>query len=626
MSETKLTDNISIKTQLIAKIPELYDKYDDDRRRQRDDVRELRNAIYDNEQAAAEKSDEWCFKAKNSDIYELAVTLKAHFAAQTYKEPDMMFNVEGRDEQAEKNANAYKQYLVHNFNEMGLYKQFDKVVDDLVEIGEGIFFVGQEERKKKFRRQGEDFTPEITEKTVYSGAKASRVDPLNFVFDKRNVKDGNSCLEMYRTYIDVYDILDNANYEISECVKEDLINISGAADEAGNNHNKQTDQPDNQSVKDGMIEVIEAWGDVRLDDNTRLQDKLIVVVARKYVVRFEDNPFIGSPFVHCKLIEDPDTMRGVSPIRVALSTSKASQELLNKQMNMLSLQLNPPYLAPKGCFKGNQSVEPGKIIEYDPALMPQAPQAIKFNGSIGWDFLNHFSQKQESATGIFKNMMGALAQNERTATEIKAATTSQNVRLDDYTDDINNYLIIPMVEKVADIDGNFNFESTTFRAKNNGEYENIVITPEIRQANYRFTYGDRKSIQHKRLQLQELRQDLTALAQTPAGQDINWSEVFKQTLSVRGYENPDKYILDENEKLQLALSQIMLQARIEQVKRQVRQQMGANDGNNGQATGSIAQQPNQNTGMERLSGIPQAAGVGQPEQAARQGVLAGAAA
>lgn len=37
---------------------------------------------------------------------------------------------------------------------------------------------------------------------------------------------------------------------------------------------------------------------------------------------------------------------------------------------------NPVYIAPKGCFKGQQDTHPGKIIEYDATLMPYPPQVI----------------------------------------------------------------------------------------------------------------------------------------------------------------------------------------------------------------------------------------------------------
>lgn len=51
-------------------------------------------------------------------------------------------------------------------------------------------------------------------------------------------------------------------------------------------------------------------------------------------------------------------------------------EVANWIRNLVPYLEKPIYLAPKGCFKGQQDVKPGKIIEYDAALMPQAPQVI----------------------------------------------------------------------------------------------------------------------------------------------------------------------------------------------------------------------------------------------------------
>lgn len=45
--------------------------------------------------------------------------------------------------------------------------------------------------------------------------------------------------------------------------------------------------------------------------------------------------------------------------------------------NIIPYIENPEYLAPKGCFKGQQDVHPGKVIEYDATLMPIQPKIIE---------------------------------------------------------------------------------------------------------------------------------------------------------------------------------------------------------------------------------------------------------
>ena len=110
----------------------------------------------------------------------------------------------------------------------------------------------------------------------------------------------------------------------------------------------------------------------------------------------------------------------------------------------------------KDVLKGTQDVNPGKIIEYDAALMTTAPSPLSFDKAMqGWDFLNYFKSTIESATGIFKNMAGNLQPRESTATELNYSVNGQEARLNMILDSINRKIIIPMVEKTAEIISNF---------------------------------------------------------------------------------------------------------------------------------------------------------------------------
>ena len=119
-----------------------------------------------------------------------------------------------------------------------------------------------------------------------------------------------------------------------------------------------------------------------LADGTLLKNRLVTVAGRREIIRCEANPFVINPFIHANIIESPQTGRGVSPLRVALILNSLASTILNKQIDALALMMNPPYLAPKGCFKGQQDVRPGKIIEYDSALMPTAPMPLSFDKAM----------------------------------------------------------------------------------------------------------------------------------------------------------------------------------------------------------------------------------------------------
>ncbi len=88
--------------------------------------------------------------------------------------------------------------------------------------------------------------------------------------------------------------------------------------------------------------------------------------------------------------------------------------------------------------------------------MTSAPAPLSFDKAMmGWDFLNYFKTTIESATGIFKNMAGNIQSAERTATEINYSVNGQEARLNMMLDAVYRKIIIPMVEKTAEIISNF---------------------------------------------------------------------------------------------------------------------------------------------------------------------------
>ena len=280
-------------------------------------------------------------------------------------------------------------------------------------------FVGWETKYRKTRRAlslEEQILKETTDtfvvedQMIYDNAKIRFIGYEDFVFDRTEAANWDSCPKIYRTYQTLDEIKSNKSNNMLN--DEKLEVLKGVV--AGKSYKNS-----NKTVSERKIEVLEYWGDIELDTGEVLKNKLIVIAGRSVLIRFEDNPFIINPFIHANIIECPSTGRGISPLRVALILNNISSTILNKQLDALALMMNPPYLAPKGCFKGQQEVRPGKIIEYDASLMTSVPTPISFDKAMqGWDFLNYFKTTVESATGIFKNMAGNVQNLDRTATEI----------------------------------------------------------------------------------------------------------------------------------------------------------------------------------------------------------------
>lgn len=524
-----------------------YDYYNDTRSTQRADNRMISYAIYNTNVPGV---NDWNCKIQLPEIYELAQTLKSHLVQNLYSHPEAMFDVSGSTFESQKFANKQKAMLVNTFEQMKIGDEMEKIIDSVVETGEVTLFVGWETKTKQIRRaltlkeQLENETDaafKVEDKVIYDNAKIRFINYEDFVFDSNGADNWDSCPKIYRTYQTFDEIKSNpSNNKLNQ---EKLELLKGVVA----NKNKQKD---NYSIP--KIEVLEYWGDIELPTGEILKNQLISVAGRSAIIRFEDNPFVINPFIHANIIENPTTGRGISPLRVALILNNISSTILNKQLDALALMMNPPYLAPKGCFKGSQDVSPGKVIEYDSSLMTSVPTPLSFDKAMtGWDFLSFFKTTTESATGIFKNMAGNIQSQERTATEINYSVNGQEARLNMILESINRKVIVPMVEKTAELISNFKIGRENILVNDRGKKIFVEIDDEIRNSDYVYRYGDRKATFERKSKIKELFDVLQSFLQIgEVSERINWLECFKFALEQYGIENSNNFLKSAEEQPQ----------------------------------------------------------------------------
>lgn len=543
-----LTQNLSDTEEkfLVANIIDKYDRFNEQRSSQLTDIKLVRDAIYNSD---IPKINGWDNKVELPDIYELAQTLKSHISENLYSHPDAMFDVSGTTPQTQSYANRQKAMLVNTFEQMHIEDEIEKVIDGIVETGESTLFVGWETKIKSVRRaqtlEEQILNPDkkgfvIDDKVIYDNAKVKHIKSEDFVFDKYNRDNWDKCAKIYKTYSTIDELYSDKANNFLDDIKLEVLKGVVASNKLQNN--------DEQAVEGNKVEILEFWGDIELSDGTLLKNWLIVVAARREIIRFESNPFVINPFIHANIIESPQTGRGISPLRVALILNSLASTILNKQIDALALMINPPYLAPKGCFKGQQDVKPGKIIEYDAALMPTAPTPLSFDKAmVGWDFLNYFKSTIESATGIFKNMAGNLQAAERTATELNYSVNGQEARLNMILDSINRKIIVPMVEKTAEIISYFKLGKELIGVNDRGKTSFMEIDDNVRNANYIYRYGDRKASFERKMRLKELFEVVQSFAQVPEVEEqIDWLECFKFALEQYGIENANNFLLNDD--------------------------------------------------------------------------------
>ena len=538
-----LTQQLSpeIESTLINDITKSFDELDSERITQLNDIKTIQDTIYNAEMPSL---NGWNNEIKLPDIYELAQTLKSHICINLYSHPESMFDVTGATPESQKYANAQKSMLVNTFEQMKLEDEIEKIIDGIVETGECTLFVGWETKIKQTRRpltldeqitEKETKAFKIEEKIIYDNAKIKHITPQDFVFDTHDKDNWDRCAKIYRTYSTIDEIQsDKSNNQLTKAKLEKLKEV------VANKKNQNAEK----AVIGSKIEILERWGDIELSNGTLLKNWLIVVAGRKEIIRFEPNPFITNPFIHASIIESPTTHRGLSPLKVALILNKISSTILNKQLDALALMMNPPYLAPKGCFSGIQNVKPGKIIEYDSALMPTQPIPLSFDKAmVGWDFLNYFKTTIESATGIFRNMAGNTLSTARTATELNYSANGQEARLNMLLDAINRKIIVQIVEKTAEIISNFKLGKELIAITEKGTTSFLEIDDNIRNGRYIYRYGDRKAIFERKNKMKELFEIIKSFAQnTEIAQKVDWLECFKYTLEQYGIENSNNFL------------------------------------------------------------------------------------
>jgi len=512
-------------------IVDLFEKLDTERQQQKADIKEVENAIFLKEKDTFQMTD----------LFELYQTFKAHIWENLYSNLELLFDVKGTDTKSDKTAYLQKQNLQKYFEQAKLQNVLDNAIDFLIRKSEAIVFIGWNTKEKFLRRQRHlplfDKYGKATNKTKkeivveqqknYDGLELKAIDPENIVFDV-----DNKSYFIHQTFVTLSELesIRNLNYLDDTKLKE-IKNLLSK-----------------EKNKNSKIELLEYWGDITLQDGSTLKNQVIVIAAKEFVIRQEQNPYIILPFVVMDLVKDPTTKRGFVYLKTALPMKEKSQQIFINQLRALEFITNPAYLAPKGAFSQcDQNAEPGKIIEYEASLMPQAPIPLNMSGALqGWDFLNYLKNIEETATGIFKNFTGVI-DKARSATEVQATVGGQNSRLSMIIDNINQYLIIPIIEKSADLIANLIFEDEEIFIKEDETSKTLKINNAVREANYKYLYGDRNSMQLRKYKVKEMFDICSNLLKTfpELRNTINIEEAFKFVLEQYGYDNFERFKKNE---------------------------------------------------------------------------------
>ncbi|MEI7474697.1 MAG: hypothetical protein WCK67_07945 [bacterium] len=507
--------------------------------------------------------EQWKAKVKMCKLFMLYQTLKAFIWKNVYANTSSMFDVAGENQDSDNNSNKQKAMLVNIFEEMKLQKRIDEIIDNGLLYGEMIAFVGWKQEKKQIRRPISFFEamfkddvsklPKIL-KALQSGKKfyidyitkydnpyVYSVNPVNFVFDVTQMEDWDSCPKILKRFRTPDDIINNKIYKVSKECKEFLKEKLTSSTSLSENKNQNASKLKDEVVNGNTIEVLEHWGNIKLKDGTVLNNWHVVVVGRKYVVRFQENQFVENPFVFGTFILDPDLKRGITPIMSVYELALMQEDLMSKTLDMQTLNANPPIYAPKDFFTQEEiKLYPGKVITFDPNLYKDVPiTPMKFESDIFINDILSLDRIISEVSGIFPNMTGQDEKRDATATEISVKVQGQTTRLFMLLDVVNQDLTIPIVEKTADLKANFTTGKETIYNNKDDKREFIEIDDSVRQGKYQYKYSDRSSFLERVSNADNMALAFEKFANVLP---LNWQKIFTWFWEQKGVENPERFL------------------------------------------------------------------------------------
>ena len=619
------------KLNIAKKIVKDYETYDKGRQSQLDKANCLINEIYFKNVAKKEtdKSKAWKSTAKMCKIFMYSQILKAFIWKNTYANTNSMFDVSGESLEADNNSNKQKTMLVDCMEKMEYSKTLDKIIDKALIYGDLISFTTWKKKTEEYRRpisffeamsdfkkipqmlaakaKGENFF--VDERVIYDNPYTYAVNPANFVFDSTQFNDFDSCPKIYRTWKTPDYIKSNKYFEVSKDIEEDLDALVKNGSDESDIANQHAESLRDETVNGTTVEMLEHWGDLTLPDGTVLKNWYAVVVAGKYLVRFEKNPFISNPFTYGCFVEDIDTHRGISPLYSVFDLAATQEDMLRRTMDLQSLTENPPVFAGKGFFDKDGDIElhPGKIIEYDNSLYGTVPiEQMKFDTNVFKDDLSYLDDLMSEISGIFPNMAGASEADRTTATEISTKVEGQLTRLKMLLDVINQYLILASVKIIAKLKANFTFGEEEIFVNNDNQPQNVVIDDNIRQADYRYTYADRSATNERFNYVDMVAQAVQMFVKS--GLQINIEEFFTWYMEQKGVENPERFLQNINlidaQVQQVLLQNPQLAPIIEEMQKRVQMARQGQQLPDDTGEAQIQEAPQDESLPEKLSHIP----------------------
>ena len=526
-----------------------YANFQEKRTSQIDTAEKIKKQIYLNQpERNKEKDDHWKANIKENRLYTTKDSLKATMWKDIWSKEEQMFDVVGKSTQDDQTAKAQKQAIVHALKQMQAGVQFDKATENWFIYGDFIYKTDWKKRTKIVKRPSNmDLSGFVNvELPLYDNANIEAIDPLNFVWDITTLdvdskESWDKCIKIHKRFESLENIKNNKMYKLTQEQYDDLK----YRDETTSPTDKVSDRELAEATTYGDLkEILYLHGDFRFN-GVEYKNVIAEVIERKYLIYFEENPIFINPFVWGACEIDPETKRGISPLKCILDLTLGKEELVNKLGDAAELILNPPYIGDENSINEkyrnkNIKLSPGAVLAVN-ALGGNPLNQFSVNPSGIQEIAGYLDNVISDVSGVNANLMGSINAGDRKATELNLAQSGATSRIALKLDKIYQ-TNMRVIENIAELLAMFKTDSEMILIKDNGIKQEIEITQAIRQANYTYYYEDRNSLIDRRAKVQEALAMLTQAGQNPElMQRIDWEEALKFGLESIGFENVDKF-------------------------------------------------------------------------------------
>jgi hypothetical protein len=193
------------------------------------------------------------------------------------------------------------------------------------------------------------------------------------------------------------------------------------------------------------------------------KSRVVWVLDRKWVAFNEMNELGFYPFIFAPCYTVPGRFYAQGIPDVQEGNQRVCEALMNGRLDEITLSLNPPRIRKRGSMltPSQLRVRPGQMLESDTPdadFIRQQPQQITTNVYQELGFFENAAEKRTGISGAATSGAIARSNASRTTSGVNAQTQGPLSRISEIVDNVESYLIIPMLYKMGLMMDHYNGE------------------------------------------------------------------------------------------------------------------------------------------------------------------------